>query len=332
MVLLLLVIGLNVLIGVLFKLFPRWGVHPMGAIVVNYWACVVTGSIMVGSVPISPASLAQPWAIPSVVLGVGFVTGFYLISWVTGHSGIAASTLAGKLSLVIPAAVALYFFPEEQFHWTKLAGIVLAFPALYLSTGEKKSAGNKKVGEEAEKENRFPDEDQNAKADKTTSDLKPRKGGKIGWAIAALFLLSGTLDTGIAVLTRAYFRIDGAHTAQMMSTVHLFAGAALAGTAVLLYQQQRGFAPRIKVRTLLGGLLLGIPNYFSVYFLMRLLSEGPMQPSVALPIVNISIVTVAVLLAIFAFREGGGTRRWAGLALAIGAIFLLSFIDIFGGS
>jgi drug/metabolite transporter (DMT)-like permease len=315
MFLLLLVVGLNALLGVLFKLFPRWGVYPLGAIVVNYWVCVITGSIMVGTLPISAASLAQPWALPSIALGVGFVTGFYLISWVTGRSGIATSTLAGKLSLVIPAAVALYFFPEEKFHWTKIAGIVLAFPALYLSTGDKKSAREKEGAKAVEKE----------------SPSKSKKSGKIGLAIGALFILSGVLDSGISVLTRAYFRIDSAHTAQMMSTVHLFAGAALAGTTVLLYQQQRGFAPRLTVRTLLGGLLLGIPNYFSVYFLMRLLSEGPMQPSVALPIVNIAIVTVAVLLAIFVFREGGGMRRWTGLALAITAIFLLSFIDIFGG-
>ena len=298
---LVLVVGLNAILGAAFKVLPKCEVHPLGAIVVNYWVCVAVGSILVGTVPISGTTLLQPWAGPSFLLGFGFAAGFNLMAWCTKHHGMATTTLAGKLSLVIPAVFALLFFPEERFHWTRIAGMALAFPALYLSINA-------------------------ASSEAKTENLK-----KIGWGIVALFLLSGVLDTGMATLTHAYFKAATNTTAQLRSTVHIFASAAVTGTIVLLYQQQKGTAPRVQLPTLVGGILLGIPNYFSVYFLMRLLSEGSMQPSTAFPVVNIGIVTVAVLLAIFVFKEGGGARRWAGLALAVTAIFLLSYINIFGG-
>ncbi len=301
MLFLLLVIGLNAILGAAFKVLPKWGAHPLGAIVVNYWVCVAVGSLIVGTVPFSGTTLLQPWAGPSFLLGIGFVAGFNLISWCTAHHGLAATTLAGKLSLIIPAVFALLLFPEERFHWTKIAGMALAFPALYLSI----------------------------RAESTGAEANERK--KVGWGIAALFLLSGALDTGMATLNRAFFKTDTDTPAQLGSTVHLFMAAAVAGTLVLLYRQGKGKAPRVQLPTLVGGIILGIPNYFSVYFLMRLLSEGPLQPSAALPVANIGIVTVAVLLAIFVFREGGGARRWAGLALAVCAIFLLSYIDLFSG-
>lgn len=313
MLLLLSVVLLNTWLSVLFKLFKRFGVDSFVAIVVNYWICVLTGSVFLGYFPVSGSSLHQGWTVPVALMGVGFISVFNLISWCTRHYGITPTTIANKLSLIIPVAFALLFFKEEVFHWTKMLGIAAALPAVFLMTdsGDKVSSGNYQVAREEE----------NREASKNTS--------KIGWGIWLLFLGSGLLDTGMTLLSRHH--LGGEEELQSVVTIHIFFTAALAGTALLLYRLWKKEV-RLSPRNLLAGVLLGVPNYFSIYLFVRLLAKGPFQPSVAVPVSNIGVVLSSVLVAIFLFREKGGARRWTGIALSLLAIFLIAFKSLFPAS
>ncbi|NDC40971.1 MAG: EamA/RhaT family transporter, partial [Chitinophagia bacterium] len=124
---------LNALLSAFFKLFPKYKIDALQAIVVNYIVCVITGSITNGEQPFVPTNFAAPWAPWSLLLGVCFITIFNLIAFCTRVDGITTTTIANKLSLVIPVMFSVYLL-HEPIGWIRIAGVALAFPAVYLST------------------------------------------------------------------------------------------------------------------------------------------------------------------------------------------------------
>jgi drug/metabolite transporter (DMT)-like permease len=75
-------------------------------------------------------------------------------------------------------------------------------------------------------------------------------------------------------------------------------------------------------KELIGGIILGIPNYFSIYFLMNALQY--MNASQLFPVLNISILLVSGVVGYFRYRETFKLSTWIGMALAIGAIVLMA--------
>jgi drug/metabolite transporter (DMT)-like permease len=295
MLLLLLVVLLNTYVSVAFRIFKRMGIDSFVAIVINYWICVVTGSVTLRQFPVSAATLTQPWARWAMLLGLGFIGVSNLMAWCVRRYGITSMTIANKLSLVIPVTYALLFLPGETAHWTKILGVLVALPAVALVTSP---SGNE------------PD----------------KKPFAIGWGITLLFLGSGGLDTLVTLLSRNY--LDARPELQPIATIHIFFSAALLGTVLLIYRLIQGQS-RLTGKNVLGGMLLGVPNYFPIYLLVRLLATGPFQPSVAVPVTNIAIVVSSVLAAILLFREPADGRRWLGIGLSVIAIFLIAFKAFF---
>lgn len=282
---------LNTLLSVLFKLFPRFGVNTLQAIVVNYWVCVITGSVFLGHFPVNAVSVQQNWFPWAVVMGVSFISVFNLIGYCTRVAGITTATIANKLSLVIPVFLSILLYHESTGIW-KIAGIILAIPAVYLTAHEKEKAG-----------------------------------GSLLWP-ALLFVGSGLLDALVKYVEQGYLATPDVQAAY---TIHVFAVAAVAGTMLLLVQLARKkmvFA----WKNLLAGICLGIPNYFSIYFLIRLFNSHFLQSSAALPVNNICIVIASALAAILFFKEKATPMRIAGLVLSVIAIMLIIFADLYAGS
>jgi len=73
----------------------------------------------------------------------------------------------------------------------------------------------------------------------------------------------------------------------------------------------------------LWGLLLGVPNYFSMYFLVKTLNAFQ-QASLVFPINNIGIVLMSSLMAFVFFKEKFNKQKMIGLALASLAIVLMA--------
>src|ERR1043165_1447223 len=98
MLYLLLAILLTAYLIVAFKIFERYKVDSLQAIVANYWICVATGSVFVGHFPIGTGSFTQPWIYWSMLMGVAFISIFNLIAYCTKEDGITTTTIANKLS------------------------------------------------------------------------------------------------------------------------------------------------------------------------------------------------------------------------------------------
>jgi drug/metabolite transporter (DMT)-like permease len=295
MLYLLVTILLNAYIQVIFKVFDKKGVDTLQAIVFNYWTCVITGCIFTGSLPFSGNALQQPWLPWAAGMGLAFISIFNLVGYCTVKDGITTTTVANKLSMVIPVAAAIWLY-HDAMPVLKWIGIGLAVPAVYLSA--------KEPGKETKNQNIL--------------------------LALLLFVASGLLDTAVNYVSHTFFSTGNAvadERAQSVYLVHSFLTAALAGSAVALYFLLRG-RRKFALKNLIAGVALGVPNYFSIYFLIRLLQTGFLPGSAAIPANNIGIVLLAALCAILFFREKAGAARYTGMLLALASILLILIADL----
>lgn len=283
---------LNTALFVFFKVFPKYKVDTLQAIVVNYWTCVVTGSIFMGAFPVGVHSIHYAWLPWALLMGGLFISIFNLLGYSTVKSGITTTTIANKLSLVIPVLFSLFLY-DEKMSVLKGVGIALAFPAVYLTA---------RVDE------------------KKTTD------GTHFWLPVILFLGSGLLDT-LVKYTEQRFLDSNADMA--VFTVHVFAVAGCIGLIAIAVQTVRGKI-QLHYRNIIAGILLGVPNYFSIFYFMKFLNGNYMQSSAAIPVNNIGIVVASALTALFFFSEKLTTYRVAGLLLSIVSILLIALADWHG--
>src|ERR1019366_10589500 len=101
MLYLLATILLNVVISAIFKLFPKYNIDTLQAIVANYCVCVITGSFFIGHMPFTAAAIHTTWLPWALLMGVGFICIFNLLAYSTRVDGITSTIIANKLSLVI---------------------------------------------------------------------------------------------------------------------------------------------------------------------------------------------------------------------------------------
>ncbi|MBN8567516.1 MAG: EamA/RhaT family transporter, partial [Flavobacteriales bacterium] len=72
------------------------------------------------------------------------------------------------------------------------------------------------------------------------------------------------------------------------------------------------------------GVILGIPNYFSLYYLVKMLDSEVFESSTIFTIHNVAIVMVSTLAGILFFKEKISKRNGIGIGLALLAILLVT--------
>ena len=128
-----------------FKVLQRLNIPVLPAVVVNYWVCVITGSLFQGSLPQVADGINEGWAKWALVLGIMFISLFNLIGWITQNIGIAVASVANKMSLVVPFLFSLYLY-NEKVSGGNIAGIILALVAVLATCWPRKGEeGAKKV-------------------------------------------------------------------------------------------------------------------------------------------------------------------------------------------
>ncbi len=79
---------------------------------------------------------------------------------------------------------------------------------------------------------------------------------------------------------------------------------------------------RIDYRTILTGLVLGIPNVFSSYFMLDALNSLPAV--IVYPAINIGIIVLTTFAAFLIWKEKLNVYGWWAMGFGISAIYLLS--------
>jgi len=78
-------------------------------------------------------------------------------------------------------------------------------------------------------------------------------------------------------------------------------------------------------RAIAAGILIGVPNYFSIWCLLKVLKDFAGNSSAIIPINNMGIVLFSTIAAFLLFKENLSKLNWLGILLSIAAIALIAF-------
>ena len=274
---------------VLFKYFGKYGVNNLQAIIVNYFTAGTLSLIVAykNDIKISlPDIIYSTYIIPSLIIGFLFIVTFNLLAFGTQKIGIAISTVANKMSMIIPVIIGISLF-SEKLGMFKLIGIVLAISAIYMTS---------------------------TKSGKLSFDKKFLP------IILLIFFGQGMADGTLSWAQK--FRINDENTPLFFASVFLIAG--ILGSVFLIYETiKNGF--KLEFKNLIWGIGLGIPNYLTLHFFVRSLQSPIFESSQVFPIVNMGVIVFTALAGILLFREKLSFFNWGGILVAVLAISLITF-------
>lgn len=274
------------LLLVIFKLFARFKINILHAIVVNYLVAstcgfmAFEGKLELENIP------NYSWFYYTVLLGSFFIGVFILMAITTQRSGLSVVSVATKMSLAIPILFGLLYY-KESLGIFKLVGILLALAAVYLASIKSKD------GLIISRRNIiFP---------------------------LLVFLGSGIIDLSIKFIEDSYVTED---QVPLFSAV-VFTSAAVIGILLLVVQGIRGRF-KFELRNIVGGIILGIVNYGSLYYLVKALRSDILESSGIFTVNNVAVVMLSTLAGIVLFKEKLLPKNWLGVFLAVLSILLVT--------
>lgn len=280
---LLLAIVFSGLLFVIFTIFKKANIDVFQAIVFNYIIAFTTGTIMSPVEIHWTTSITQSWFPETIFLGFLFITVFNIMGKTAQVNGLTVASVASKMSLVVPVLFGIVFL-NESIHFKKIIGIALALIAVYFVS--KKDSGQVNISSLA-----LP---------------------------VLLFLGAGTIDTSMNFIQHYY--VPEEQTAAFSSFTFLTAFAI--GIIILLYklyQKQISF----HFKNVLGGILLGIPNFFSMFYMIKALQTKNLESATIFTLLNIGVILFTSILGLLFFKEKLSKQNGIGIIIAIIALFLV---------
>jgi drug/metabolite transporter (DMT)-like permease len=287
MIYLLLSIFASTLIFVIFKLFARYDINTLQAIVVNYVVACICGLISYENSLELSLIPRYNWFYYTLGLGALFIIVFNLMATTTQRSGLSVVSVATKMAVVIPIAFGLWYY-QEPIGFFKGVGVVFALFAVYLASV--KTKGGMRL--------------------KSKNLLFP----------ILVFFGSGLIDTSINFLQNDFI---GDKSLIPLFSATIFAAAAILGLFVVAIQKIRGVF-KFETKNMLAGIVLGVPNYFSIFFLVKSLRSDLFDSSGIFTINNVAIVILSTVVGILFFKENLSLKNWIGIVLAIISIGLVT--------
>lgn len=290
---LILSVVLAVFLGMSFKVWPRYKIRVLPGILHNYIACVAAAYAVAGKWPLPVSVLTESWFALAAGLSLCFIAGFYLFGISISVWGMGTMSAVQKMSLVISALFAILVYHEEA-TFEKTGGIILGMAAIPLLL---------------------------IRAGKQSAEVVDRKAGTHAKALALVlgtFLLAGAIEIGLLIAESGMVATTG--DPQFIAVI--FSGAFLCGSVFMLQStvERNAF---FSWRHMIAGWILGIPNFFSIYFLMRAIGSD-LDASIVFPVNNTATIFLSTLLGVFMFREQFTWKNGLGIVFALLSLTLLT--------
>ncbi|RDY61309.1 EamA family transporter [Flagellimonas nanhaiensis] len=272
-------------IFVVFKLYDVYKIQTLYAIIVNYVVACIVGLLLYEN-PIQPTQIVESsWFWGPVALGVLFIVIFNLMARTAQVAGVSVASVATKMSLAIPVVVGVVLY-QEKLSLYQIFGILLALVAVYLASIKGKSVSiNKK------------------------DLLLP----------LLVFIGSGIIDTSMKYFEEKHLAPQEVAIFSSM----IFGFAAFTGLLFILLQIRKK-PLKLNLKNVAGGIVLGVPNYFSIFFLIKALQSDILGSAAVFTLNNVAIVLFSTLIGILLFKEKLTTKNWSGVGLAILSIILVA--------
>lgn len=227
----------------------------------------------------------EQWFIYCILLGFLFIAIFFSMALTTEKLGISVTAVSGKMSVVIPILFA-YFFAKEDITLLFVIGLILSILSIYFITVKKELHIDKRYL------------------------ILP----------VIVFLGGGMIDTSLKVLQQAYSEDIPLSTI----SYSIFLGAFIAGTSIYLVKEKANFSSW-EWKSVKAGVALGVPNYFSIFFLLSAIEGFSVKSAFVFGVNNVGVVLVSTLLSVLIFKEKLEPKNQWGLLLAVLSIAIISY-------
>ncbi|WP_167607550.1 EamA family transporter [Maribellus sediminis] len=271
------------MIYVVFRIAKNYDCRLTPLITYNYLAATLLGLLLFQPFRESAIEDTINWMPFGIFLGVLFIAMFFLIGTSSQKAGITITTLANKLSLVFPVLFSLFYY-NESITTLKYIGLAGAFVAIALTVYKK--------------------------------DL--RKSNLLLIALPlTIFFGSGLVDTLVK-----FVQAEKITTTEASAyTTLVFFVAFLCGLVIQLISGKNQI--RIHPPTLLLGILLGVVNFGSLYFIIMALNHTGLKSSLVFALNNMLVVAFTAVLGTILFKEKLNKINFAGIILAIISLYFL---------
>lgn len=284
MIYLLLSILSSSVIFITFKVTERFKTNLIKLITVNYLVAAILGfSFNRYSISITHL-LSSVWLPYAFIIGFSFIVMFFLIGYSIRKSGITVTTIAGKMSMVIPILFSMLYFSEKN-SFLKSLGLILATAAVLLSSYK---------------------------------PLDKKKNIMLVILPILIFLGSGTTD---AVVKYAQTHFVSNNMSLLFSAM-VFLFALIIGLIFITFRP-KSISNNITIPELIGGSVLGIANFGSLYFIILALNNSKLDSSIVFGLNNSCIVLLSILIGYLIFKEKISKINLAGIIMAFIAILIL---------
>jgi drug/metabolite transporter (DMT)-like permease len=269
---------------VIFKYFGIFKIDVLKAICVNYIVACSMGLLLAKRKIPISEIYLEPWFGSALVLGALFVSIFFVMAMTAQRNGVSVTSIAGKMSVVIPVLFGIFLY-NESVTFLKVIGILIALIAVYLSS--------------------------------VKEGISEKKGTLLFPVL--LFLGSGAIDTLLK-----YIQVNFVADEDIpLFSAGLFGIAGIFGFTILAIRtikKREAFG----FKNMLAGIVLGVPNYYSIFFIIKALQNKNFESSTLFTINNVAIVILSTLVGLLLFKEKFSTKNKIGVALAILGIVLVT--------
>ena len=269
-----------------FKMFQKYKVDNLQALIANYLTGAVCSYLFLETTFSLDYILQVSWLYHAIIIGILFFIVFNLYSFGIQKVGISITTVANKMSLIIPVGAALLLYPKSNaFDLLKGIAFLLAIIGIYLSS---------------------------------TTGGKLNFNKKYLWLIVLVFIGQGISDAIFNDFAQK-FPEEGSYLFFMV----LFFFASITGILILLGQSITSKKP-LQLKNLFWGVIFGVPNFFSLVFFLKALEDPNISSAEVFPLVSMGVVVSSSVIGLLIFKEKLTQNNWIGILVSICAIYLFS--------
>lgn len=280
MLYLLLSILSSLFILIVFKISGKYNVKVIQPIIINYFVASALGYFISGLSPKEIMAVPTTWIWPGILIASLYIFTFFLIGYSTRKAGMALTTIASKMSFVFPMFFSILIDPNDNYSNTKLLLLIMAVVAVLLSVYKKRT--------------------------KSIDSLF------IIFLPFILFVLMGFADSLVKFAQNSFVKSE--NESSLFSFI-IFSFAALWGIILIFLLKDKKEILQPKV--LIIGLLLGVFNFGSLYFLINALNDLTFNNSLVFALNNMGVVLFSIIIALTFFKEKVTNLNKGGIALSI---------------
>lgn len=273
----------NILI-IAFKMFEKYKVDNLQALIVNYLTAAGFSYFFLEQDFSLNYVLNSGWLFHSIIIGTLFILVFNFYAFGIQKAGIAVTTIANKMSLIIPVCAAIILYPEkESLNVLKGVAFFLALAGIYFSSTEgRKLSFNKKYF----------------------------------WIIILVFVGQGISDSIFNNFAQSFPK-EGEYLFFMI----LFLTASISGMLILSGKSIKT-KNKLQLKSIIWGVIFGIPNFFSLVFFLKALEDPDLSSLEVFPLVSMGVIISSSLIGLFLFKEILTKWNWIGIFFSVCSIYI----------